>query len=161
MKRQFLFSLLLPLLIILLFVAGWSFWPKKKYVTFQDAVKGIASKKPLPTLPEPKKPKELRIISAQYGAKDQWLDITEQLQKKIHENQLSIYASNNIAGDPFFGYPKHLKVEYILDGAKKKIRVREGMKLEIPPLQDPYDVLRVIETSQELVTLAENCQWKV
>ncbi len=157
MKRQFLFPLLLLLLMILLFVAGWSFWPKKKYATFQDVVKSIASKKPLPPISEPQKPKELKIICAQYGAKDQWLDVTEQLQKKTRENQLSIYASNNIAGDPLFGYPKHLKVEYILDGVEKNIKVREGMKLAIPPVPDPFDVLRVIETSQELVTLAENC----
>lgn len=161
MKRQFLVFVLLPLLMILPCIVGLSFWPKKKYPKFQDTVKSIASKKPLPTLPEPIKPKELRIISAQYGAKDKWLDVTGQLQKKIHEHQLSIYASNNIAGDPLFGYPKHLKVEYVLDGVKNKTRVREGMKLEIPPLQDPYDVLQVIETSQELVTLAENCPAEV
>ena len=161
MKWKFLVFLLLPLLIIFLFVAGLSFWSKNKYVTFHDAVKSIASTKPLPALPKATKPKELRIISAQYGAKDQWLNVTKQLQEKIHEKQLSIYASNNIAGDPLFGYPKHLKVEYILDGIQKKIRVREGMKLEIPLLQDPYDELRVIETSQELVTLAEKCPAEV
>ena len=149
------------LFLMLFFVAGWPFWPKEKHVTFQEAVRSIASKKALPTLPEPAKPKELKVISAEYGAKDKWLDVTEQLQKKIHENQLSIYASNNIAGDPLLGYPKHLKVEYILDGIQKKILVREGMKLEIPLLQDPYDELRVIETSPELVTLAEKCPAEV
>ena len=149
------------IVLIMLFVVGWSFWPKKKHVTFQEAVKDIASKKTLPALPKPARPKELKIISAQYGVKDQWLDITEKLQKKIHENQLSIYASNNIAGDPLFGYPKHLKVEYILNGVKKKTWVREGMRLEIPPLHDPYDVLRVIETSQELVTLSKSCPAEV
>lgn len=158
MKRKFLFLLLF---LIILFVAGWSFWPKKEYVTFKEAVKSIASKKTLPALMKPVKPKELKIISAQYGAKDQWLDVTEQLRKKIHENQLSLYASNNITGDPLYGYPKHLKVEYILDGVKKKARVRENMKLEIPPLYDPYDVLGVIETPQELITLAKKCPAQV
>ena len=100
MKRKFLFLLLF---LIILFVAGWSFWPKKEYVTFKEAVKSIASKKTLPALMKPVKPKELKIISAQYGAKDQWLDVTEQLRKKIHENQLSLYASNNITGDPLYG----------------------------------------------------------
>ena len=158
MRRQFL---LLLLFLIILFVVGWSFWPKKKYITFQESVKDIASKKTLPALPKPVKPKELKILSAQYGVKDQWLDVTEKLQEKIHENQLSIYASNKIAGDPLFGYPKHLKVEYILNGIKKRTRVREGMRLEIPPLHDPYDVLRVIETSQELVTLSKSCPAEV
>ncbi len=158
MKHKFLFLLLF---LILLSVAGWSFWPKKKHITFQEVVKSIASKKTLPTLPKPAKPKGLKILSAQYGAKDKWLDVTEQLQKKIHENRLFIYASNNIAGDPLFGYPKHLKVEYILNGIKKKTRVREGMKLKIPPLHDPYDMFRVIETSQELVTLSKSCPAEV
>ena len=131
------------------------------HITFQEAVKDIASKKTLPTLAEPARPKELKIISARYGAKDKWLDVTEHLQKKIHEKQLSIYASNNIAGDPLLGYPKHLIVKYLLNGVEKKTRVREGMKLEIPPLHNPYDVLRVIETSQELITLTKNCPAEV
>ena len=99
MKWKFLLFLLLPLLIIFLFVAGLSFWSKNKYVTFHDAVKSIASTKPLPALPKATKPKELRIISAQYGAKDQWLNVTKQLQEKIHEKQLFIYASHNIVFD--------------------------------------------------------------
>ena len=158
MKRMFLFVILF---LIVAFVAGWSFWPGKKYVTFEEEVKSIASKKTLPTLPEPAKPKELIIISAQYGAKDQWLDVTEQIQKKVHDNRLSIYASNNIAGDPLFGYPKRLKVDYVMDGVKAKARILEGMKLEIPPIYDPYDSLCAIETSQELITLAKNCPAEV
>ena len=60
---------------------------------------------------------EKQQIADQYS--DSQMTI-EQLQKKIHENQLSIYASNNIAGDPLYGYPKYLKVEYILNGEKKE-----------------------------------------
>ncbi|MHC4621588.1 MAG: hypothetical protein ACYTEQ_27925 [Planctomycetota bacterium] len=69
MKRWFLNLLLLPLLIMLPFVAGFWLWPKKKYVTLQEAVKSIAAKRILPALPGPTKPKDLRIISARYGAK--------------------------------------------------------------------------------------------
>ncbi len=76
------YYILLLIFSILLFAAGWLFWPKKKHITFQEAVKSIASKKTLPTLPKPAKSKELKILSAQYGAKDKWLDVTEQLQKK-------------------------------------------------------------------------------
>ena len=158
MKRK------IPLLLaffIMLLIAGWSLWPKKKCITFQDSVKDIASKKTLPASPKPAKPEELKIISAKYGAKDQWLNVTKKLRNKVNENQLSLYSSNNIAGDPLFGYPKQLEVEYTLNGIKKNARVREGMKLEIPPLHDPYDVLRVIETSQELVTLSKSCPAEV
>jgi len=158
MKRQFLFLLLF---LIIVFVAGGRFWSKKKYVTFREAVKSIASEKNIPALPEPIKLKELKIVSARYGAKDQWLDVTEHLQKNIHENQLCIHASNNIAGDPVFGYPKYLEVEYILNGTRKKTLVREGVKLEIPLSYNLYDSLGVIETSQELATLVKNCPAEV
>ena len=154
-------TVFLSIICIGLFAAGKLFGSKEKYVTFQDAVKRIASEKPLPTLAEPAKPNELRIILAEYGAKDQWLDVTEKVQQKIHENQLSIYASNNISGDPIPGHPKQLKVEYLLDGVTKKSRVGEGMKLEIPPVPDPNDALGVVETSQELVTMAKNCPAEV
>ncbi|MHC4132491.1 MAG: serine hydrolase [Planctomycetota bacterium] len=163
-KRQLIVFLLVLLLGIFLFVAGLSLWPKKEYityVTFESAVESIASKKSLPPLPEPVKPKDLKIVSAQYGAKDQWFDVTKQLQDKIDDNQLSIYSSNNLAGDPLYGYPKELKVEYILDGVKKNTRVREGRKLEIPPKPDPNDALRVIERNQELIKLAEQCPGEV
>ena len=133
----------------------------KNIKTFQELVKEIASEKSLPHLPKQEQVKQLKIISARYGAKDQWLDITEELQDNINENQLAIFSSNNIAGDPLFGYPKQLEVEYILNGVTKKTYVREGVKLEIPPLNNPYDVLRVIETPQELVTLAKNCPAEV
>lgn len=84
MKLQIAFLLIS---FIVLFVAGWSFWPKKEYMTFQDSVKDIASKKTLPALPKPIKPKELKIISAKYGVKDKWLDVTEKLRNKVNENQ--------------------------------------------------------------------------
>ena len=161
MKKAINPLLLLLIFISLVFLVNWSFWPKKKHLTVQEAIKQIGSQKSLPALPKPAKPKELKIISAQYGAKDQWLDVTEQLQSNLKDNQLSIYASNNIAGDPLYGYPKHLQVEYLLDGIRKQKRVREGTKLEIPPKVDPNDILRVIETSEELVKIAEKCPAEV
>jgi uncharacterized iron-regulated membrane protein len=69
MNRRFLNLLLLPLLIMMPFVAGFWLWPKKKYVTLREAVKRIAAKKTVPAVLGPTKPKDLRIISARYGAK--------------------------------------------------------------------------------------------
>ena len=140
---------------------SWSFLSERKYITFQDSVKDIVSKKTLPALPKQEKITQLKIVSARYGINNHWLDVTENMQNKVKENQLSIYASNDIDGDPLFGYPKNLEVEYILNGVKKKTLIREGMKLEIPPSNNPYDILRVIETSQELVTLAKSCPAEV
>ncbi len=157
-SRKLLFGLLFS---ISLLVVGFSLWPEKEYMTFREAVKSVGSKKNLAVLPEPQEPKELAIVSAQYGAKDRWIDVTEQVRKQVQENQLSIFASNSIAGDPLEGYPKQLRVEYTLDGAKARIQVREGVKLLLPPQPDPYDALGVIETAEELVTLAKKCPAEV
>jgi hypothetical protein len=157
-SRKLLFGLLFS---ISLLIVGFSLWPKKDYVTFREAVESIASKKNLAVLPEPEDAKELTIISAHYGAKERWIDVTEQVRKQVHENQLSIYASNRIAGDPLEGYPKQLRVEYTLDGVKARVQIREGGKLRLPPQPDPYDALGVIETAEELVTLAKKCPAEV
>lgn len=130
---------------------------KKQYPTLQDTVKQIASKKELPKLPIRPVPKELEILSAQYGAQDQWLDVSTQIQNMIQDNQLSVYASNNLAGDPLFGFPKTLKVEYILDGEKHTVQVEESMKLTIPPVFNPSDPLQVVETADELTALVKAC----
>ena len=92
--------------------------------------------------------KELRIISATYGAQDTWIDVTEQIREKVDDNALSIRASNAIAGDPLYGVPKILTAEYILDGDRKTSQAREGIVLHVPPVIDPFDELRTITTPE-------------
>ncbi|AQT66875.1 hypothetical protein STSP2_00013 [Anaerohalosphaera lusitana] len=132
-----------------------------EYRTFNDSIESIAEGKGLPTPPKPVEPEKLEIVSAKYGAEDKWLDVTDELRSRVDSNRLSIYVSNNIAGDPFFGHPKHLVVTYILDGVEKEVRVREGKQLQIPRPSDPMDALSVIETPRDLTALAKVCPAEV
>jgi len=129
---------------------------------FKIAVKAlVATEGLLLDAPEPRPLEELPVISAKYGARDKWIDITEQVREKINNHTLTIGASNAIAGDPLYGIPKRLKVEYELDGEHKTAEVREGVILHIPPLDDPYDELKVITTPERLVALAKACPAEV
>lgn len=83
-------------------------------------------------------PRELKILSARYGAKDQWVDVTQELTDAMQGNALSIHSGNELAGkDPKFGHTKILEVECLWDGHKKTIQVREGTDLKIPFDTDP------------------------
>ncbi|MBM4103372.1 MAG: hypothetical protein FJ263_04870 [Planctomycetes bacterium] len=86
-------------------------------------------------------PKELKILSARYGAKDQWVDVTLKVADAVHQNTLSIHSGNELAGeDPLDGCTKTLEVECLWDGQKKTILVREGTDLKIPFNRDPNTV---------------------
>jgi len=127
---------------------------------FKSAVRDlVAAEELLFDASEPKPPEELRVISAEYGAHDTWVDVTDQVREKIDSNTLRIRASNAIAGDPLFGVPKTLKLEYVLDGERKTAQVREGTTLRIPG--DPFDELKTITTAERLVALAGACPAEV
>lgn len=132
-----------------------------RHVTdFRSAVRDLAVSEGLaPGAPAAARPDELRIISAKYGARDTWIDVTEQVRERIHSNTLDIKASNALAGDPLFGVPKTLTVEYLLDGEQKTAALREGATLRIPP--DPLDELSVITTAERLSALARACPAEV
>jgi hypothetical protein len=86
-------------------------------------------------------PKELKILSARYGAKKEWVDVTGKVADAVHENTLSVHSGNELTGeDPIDGYTKTLEVECLWDGQKKTIRVREGTNLKIPFESDPNTV---------------------
>ena len=107
----------------------------------------------------PKLPKELYLISAKYGAKDSWIDVTEQVRKKIHDNLLRIEISNALAGDPIYGVPKTLEIKYIIDGEHKSTSLKEGTIFYIP--DDPFDELKFITTPERLISLAKACPAEV
>jgi hypothetical protein len=86
-------------------------------------------------------PKELKILSARYGVKDHWFDVTQIVIHAVHENTLSIHCGNDLTGrDPSYGHTKILEIECLWDGQKRTIRVREGMDLMIPFKSDPNSV---------------------
>jgi len=76
-------------------------------------------------------PKLLVIKKAQYGAGQQWADVTDKLAAAVSNNSLSIEASNNLAGDPAQGQVKELRVTYSVGGEEKSVAVPEGHMLQL------------------------------
>ncbi|MHC4176575.1 MAG: serine hydrolase [Planctomycetota bacterium] len=133
---------------------------EEKILDFKSAVENLAAaEQPRVESPKPNPPKELQIVSAKYGARDSWLDVTKQVKEKVDGTTLSLEVSNAIAEDPLYGKPKTLKIEYIVDGKRKTAELREGTVLNIPP--DPFDELKIITTPERLNALAEACPAEV
>ncbi len=133
---------------------------EKNAIDFKTAVKAfVGAEGSVLGPPEPEPPEELHIISAKYGARDTWIDVTEKVREKIRDNTLEIRASNALAGDPLFGVQKTLKLEYMVDGQRKTAALREGSTLRIPP--DPFDALKTITTVERLAALARACPAEV
>ena len=74
----------------------------------------------------------LEIVLAKYGIDGQEIDVTEHLKRQITNDALSCKAGNGIAGDPVPGTPKRLLVEYVFDGKRHAIEVKEGDMLSLP-----------------------------
>lgn len=102
----------------------------------------------------PPAPKELTIIQARYGSKDNFFDVTDAIKAKIKNNTLSLTVSNTLAGDPAHGEVKTLDVEYIVDGQPKSASIPEGGVLEIPALS-------AIGTPEELMLFVEACPFEL
>jgi hypothetical protein len=105
--------------------------------------------------------KGLHIISAKYGARNTWRDISKQLTEKIRDNSLSIGASNDIAGDPLCGVVKSLRVDYVLDGERRTAQAQEGEWLHIPSDVERHPELRTADTQEELLALLKQCPAEV
>jgi len=85
--------------------------------------------------PVPPKKSRLVIVKAVYGdlptgpASDVAADLTDLIQN----DGLAVRVGDNVFGDPVFGKPKELRVDYTFDGRKKSITVQEGGTLRISP----------------------------
>jgi len=99
-------------------------------------------------------PNDLQIITAQYGADANWIDVTKQVRSKVDNNKLIIRVSNELAGDPVFGVVKTLKVKYKLNGVEQQIEKQEGRILRICKAGDDNEIF-VAKTQSELLKLAK------
>ncbi len=79
------------------------------------------------------------IIKAYYGklpakmnGRKETVDVTAKLAALVHDNELTVRADNDLAGDPAYLVPKELRVEYSLDGVHKNISVSENETLTLP-----------------------------
>lgn len=74
----------------------------------------------------------IQVRSARYGARNRWLDVTEQVRQALHaERGLAIpLISNDWAGsDPAHGHPKTLEVTFEIRGRTWTVTGEEGRAL--------------------------------
>lgn len=75
----------------------------------------------------------LVILSAKWGAKDRWEDVTPTLNSRVTpEGTLEIQADRDVFGESFWGEKKTLKVIYALDGQEGSKTVLEDEWLRLP-----------------------------
>ena len=75
----------------------------------------------------------LAIVQAAYGADNRVIDVTDRVRAQVSGNQLSVRASNELAGyDPAPGTPKVLWVTYSIGGREYQVSVRESEYLRLP-----------------------------
>ncbi len=74
----------------------------------------------------------LIIRRAVYGAGDRWIDVTRQLQRLVDGDRLETLVGNWLGGDPAFGIPKNIKVDYSWRGGDLAASVPEGVMLSLP-----------------------------
>jgi hypothetical protein len=77
----------------------------------------------------------LTIISAKYGVKDKYTDITPELISLASNNKLDIRLSNGITGgfDPVPNVHKHAVIKFSFKNKMSRITVGEGDRITLPP----------------------------
>jgi hypothetical protein len=83
---------------------------------------------------------DLKIITARYGAKDKWLDVTNKVEKAIQNGRLLLHVDNNLGPDPILNTVKNLEVVYVLNGHQKTIITREGGTLSVDPFPEKREL---------------------
>jgi hypothetical protein len=75
----------------------------------------------------------MKIINSFYGSKQNWINVTNILKKKIINNSLNIIVNNDLFGDPCPNIKKKLIVTYALDNNQNhKIKIiNENEKLKL------------------------------
>ena len=86
-------------------------------------------------------PRGLRILRAEYGAGDRWMDVTMPLRTLIRDDAL-IYepgpnAVNGFKPDPHFGNRKTLIVVYGFNGVPGVSTTTDVQRVELPPPRGP------------------------
>lgn len=73
---------------------------------------------------------ELKIVRAEYGAVDKWLDVTSLVAGSISQGRL-LFRPTNALGDPIHGVKKKLRVTYLLRGRELTQEADENEELLI------------------------------
>jgi hypothetical protein len=76
---------------------------------------------------------KLIILTARYGAKDCYIDVTKRLQDKIINNTIDILITNeNMGDDPIIGTRKVIELTYVLNELTKSTTIQENHLLKLP-----------------------------
>ena len=123
---------------------------------------------------KPPKAPNLRILRASYGyfapASQSWIDITGKVKSLVAGGTHAVPANNDFAGDdPTPDIPKHLRVEYSLNGSDHTSEVNEGEDLTLPQsamvIKASYGVLgttnRTVDVTEKIASLVKGGQLRV
>jgi hypothetical protein len=80
---------------------------------------------------------ELAVLKAEYGAfgdevDPECKDVTAQVKSEIKAGARNVRASNDLAGDPAPMTEKEMKLDYLLNGEAKSVRIDENRTFELP-----------------------------
>jgi hypothetical protein len=87
----------------------------------------------IPFVPAKSEADALVINDATYGTQKNKIDVTKTLNAMIVNNELTVIASNSLAGDPEPGSPKMLIVAFRYHGIQLTRAAMEGYELKLPP----------------------------
>lgn len=121
--NSFLYSIIASILSVILasFVKSKSISPFKELSELVDQYTKV------------KNNSDLKILSAVYGKRENYVDVTEKLNSLIKNNTIETTASNNLAGiDPIPNVKKELKIIYSLDRKIEALVVKENEPLNLP-----------------------------
>jgi hypothetical protein len=95
----------------------------------------------------------LRVMRAQYGVGNRYVDVTDLLNSQIQGDALSLRVTNDVmGGDPDPEQRKQLIVFYIFNGRQSRVRVNEKEILNLPgndawSPRDSDDRLEILEAT--------------
>src|SRR5579862_4498870 len=126
----------------------------------QRSRKALDDDKPKEERPSdnPTRPGALIIHSAYYGAKNEYLEVTEIIRKYIHADRLDVRVSNSLfPRDPIFGIRKLLIVAYSLGDPRIRNAAQwEEQQLVIPQQENQNEITPVADlflANEEIDTL--------
>jgi len=79
----------------------------------------------------------LEIVNASYGKGNKTIDVKKQLSERIEDNRLTVTASDELAGSPYHGPGKALRITYRYKGRIGYVVVKEGRTATLPPDSAP------------------------
>ena len=93
----------------------------------------------------------VEVQKAEYGSRDEWVDVTEVARQSLKEGHWTLKASNALGGDPIHGQVKTLRVTYALRGKQLHQEVAEnGDVVYVPPAEHRRYTLHPLKSAKTL-----------